>query len=625
MPMIVLGVLSVCQLTFLPGLLVLRLARLHAIPNRAAVVFGISLVVNYLVVLGWVVLGIYTRPVVLGMFALEIAALAWVLRHELLRRIGGAEPESARTEGRRDATASFVWVAAFWLGLIGVVFAVWTYGGRFDPVFTQWDAVVSWDRWAIDWSRGILPRLTQHYPQLIPANWSFTYQFIGTSDVKGFARWFMGAFEVAIPLTLLLAGVRRRSAGYLLGSALAARLMWVLGSRGSGYVDTAVAWLGLLAVVMVLEAREADDDRQRARILVLGGLFAAAAAVTKQAGLWIAIAYPFMALAVAPRGGEPRPRRRAAAAAVFAIYAIYAVVILPWYLYKEIAIRAGADASEIGAVIGAVHGGRTYAERAWFGIGILNDALRVGPVPGALLGSLLLVAMLYGCRDRAGRWLTALVAPYLVLWMLFWSYDARNLTIALPLLGLAAGLGVQRLMLDLSGASRAGDTARPELPLPAAWYARAGGGVLARARALRPIHAVLLCVIVLALLPLKYGDERLVREAIAAQRRLGEPDLDEALYAYQAEIGFAGRVLTDYQFMGALPEIGRYYELGYSNQAEFIEHAKRPEIAYVLYCSEWARPEVAAYFHGLIARGKASRVLHGGCWEMVTTCRGPCD
>ena len=39
---------------------------------------------------------------------------------------------------------------------------------QFGQIFQQWDAVISWNRWAIDWSANRLPTFTSLYPQLLP-------------------------------------------------------------------------------------------------------------------------------------------------------------------------------------------------------------------------------------------------------------------------------------------------------------------------------------------------------------------------------------------------------------------------------------------------------------------------
>lgn len=52
----------------------------------------------------------------------------------------------------------------------------------------------------------------------------------------------------------------------------------------------------------------------------------------------------------------------------------------------------------------------------------------------------------------------------------------------------------------------------------------------------------------------------LVRRQDRLQRRICWPEVDDMLYAYQRGHGFEGKVLTDYQPMRCLPEVGEYYQ-----------------------------------------------------------------
>src|SRR3990172_11279363 len=87
--MLLLGVLSVLQLTLLPGLLLIRLfPGKRSLIQQFAYLFLLSLLANYGAVLLLVTVGLYLRPVVLALFALECAALAWLNRDQL-KKVGG--------------------------------------------------------------------------------------------------------------------------------------------------------------------------------------------------------------------------------------------------------------------------------------------------------------------------------------------------------------------------------------------------------------------------------------------------------------------------------------------------------------------------------------------------------
>jgi hypothetical protein len=619
--MIVLGALSLLQVALLPGLILARAARVRGGPATLLVAFGASLLINYLAVLALTVLGIYTRPVVLGAFALELVALGLLARDGLRGPVGALRPAGSPRAWLRDhlhvgsAGSGAARVVALAGALFTVLHAFLVYGRQFGEIFLHWDAVVSWDHWAVEWAGGALPRLTQHYPQLLPANLSLIYQFQGTSEVKYFARWFMGAFEVAIPLALFMAAVSRRSTGLFVGTILGGRLMWLMGSRAAGYADTPVACFLTLSVVCLLVAdHRTRQGRAPGAVVFLGGVFAAAAAVTKQAGLWIALCYPLLALIVLPSGPG---RLRTSASVIGGILLVDALVVLPWYLFKEFAIRAGVDGSELAATTVAAHHGRSLAERVAFAIQLLDGRLRHGPIPGSAVAVAIALLALLGGRGRLGRTLVLLViVPYVLLWLALWSYDERNLVFVLPLAGVMAGLGLVRLatggraMADAAGPRAAEAAAAPVTGVP---RREAPRGILALPA------AVLLLPLGLALGALALGadDEALRRSALEQQRRIGLPALNERLYAYEAGTGFRGKILTDYQMLLALPGIGRHFLLGYTSQPGFVTESQRPEVGYVLYSREWSHPQVRAHFSQAIASGAMTRIFEQDGWTLA--------
>ena len=165
-------------------------------------------------------------------------------------------------------------------------------------IFQEWDSVVSWNRWAIDWAANHLPRSTAEYPQLLPCNLSLSYVFIQDSSIWFFAKGWLFLFCLFVLLAMFDLGRQTGQAGYFLGVLLTyALLIGVLRFRyiSSGYADMPVASMAYAGVYALLVARGAAgagpaNEIRRARRAALRG-----AALTKQAGLLVAAVYPLLA------------------------------------------------------------------------------------------------------------------------------------------------------------------------------------------------------------------------------------------------------------------------------------------------------------------------------------------
>ena len=158
--MLWLGLLSIVQVAFLPGYLALRAARLtEGLWRTLMLSFALSLVINHFLVLALVLVGCYRPGVVYAVFAVELAlpsgprGVARLSAGERLTgwrfgsggRRGGrsrAAGPSARLRGGLPADCRLCRPRAYHAG----------------DIFQQWDAVVSWNRWAIDWAANGLPR-----------------------------------------------------------------------------------------------------------------------------------------------------------------------------------------------------------------------------------------------------------------------------------------------------------------------------------------------------------------------------------------------------------------------------------------------------------------------------------
>ncbi|MHB8089233.1 MAG: hypothetical protein ACYDH2_13385 [Anaerolineaceae bacterium] len=333
-----LGILSLLQLTLVPGLILVKVFKIHGFWENLIAAIGLSQLFNYLFVVIATLLKIYTQTTVLVLIGIE-AILLLVFYYSTLRwnlaiiiNPGGITAFfdeyivkiPVKVEWKRKVFKFFYYLA-FVVAVLCLIRYFFLYITQPTQVFTRWDAVVSWDNWATQWYQGVFPLHTEHYPQLWTTNLSIPYQFIGTTEVKYFSKYFANLIEFFIVFMVFILGVKKRSVGYLLGVFFTSWLMYVFGSQGSGYADSPVAFWGLLTFSCLLLADGREDDD---KLILLGAFFVSGAALTKQAGLWLVLTYPILVAILKNK------TTKKSSTIVIQTFLIMLIMIAPWYVFK---------------------------------------------------------------------------------------------------------------------------------------------------------------------------------------------------------------------------------------------------------------------------------------------------
>jgi len=340
--MIFLGIASLLQAAFLPGFLVLRLLGLCgrcSTSGTLVLAFGLSLIFNHFLVWTLVTFGLFIQSVVLAIFGLEMLLFLLVLGPALM--------------GYYDLSASkyrlYTWLAEFFrqestpqrivdwiavvLALFFCLFYLRLFGQSLKVPFQEWDVVNVWTKWADVWFSGEVP-LARSYPQLIPMNWAISYAFVGSDLMQVFPKMLMGMFPVYILLTIVFLARATKESGYsyaLVGSAiLLNQYSWFL---TSGHVDIPVAFFGLLSVSCLVAARSNHYAAQWEKFLLLGGIFAAGAALTKQSGFFIVLLYPALAYLLIFKDKNRGNVRKAAWFTAWLV-AGFCLMLAPWYMSR---------------------------------------------------------------------------------------------------------------------------------------------------------------------------------------------------------------------------------------------------------------------------------------------------
>lgn len=459
--MLFLGILGIFQVFLLPGFILFNFLPFKARwPARLIAIVTSSLVINYCLVFLLALLGLYTRPAILVIMAVEFGAIIWQRRGRLIQPLGhwlsdrfqaffrfvDGLHESFTKDKNQPALAVIAKYAYILLSLILAFIALqwiiklflWNIGTIFD----SYDSIAQWNRWALHWSGNMLPRNTWRYPQLLPANWSIIYTVIGNTIIQIFAQSAAPVFAVFIVAMIVDLGFAEKNPGFFLGAAVTyLTFKKFLGPYViEALADLPASFFAFSAVYLLYLFHQNEKEEQYQRNLGIYSVIAASgAAVTKQVGLafltLFAIMYFFFGLLPTIR----KDRKSFNKLLLFSL-AIVIAIVLPWYAYKQIQIWQGLEKSEVTMIIGAT-------EHAAGTAGLLSRFLAIPEFLGKYFYLLLLILTLTPFVTSFQRALNlGLIFPLLSAWALVASYDFRNLSIVLPLFGVSSGLSIQFLV-----------------------------------------------------------------------------------------------------------------------------------------------------------------------------------
>jgi hypothetical protein len=309
-------------------------------------------------------------------------------------------------------------------------------------IFREWDAIFSWNIWAIDFYNNKIPSVTYHYPQLIPANWSISY-VLCEYPFQFISKALMPLFLILPVYSFIIIGLTQRSYAFIYSIFFLFqgfnRLNWT-----DGCVDVPVAFFSILVLISLIMIRKHDDETDKHKQILLSTLFVCGAAVTKQAGLYIVAVYPFL-LYILTSESYLRDKKKILFQGLFFLSMII-LIVLPYYLYAESSIRNGTSASEINYVTNEIYKGASYSEK------FLNACTlffkRV--FTSKLIFIIAILPFLVSFTNRTFRLLNfVFVIPYFLIWAIFFSYDLRNAAIMIPYFCLAIGAGLEIILCKL--------------------------------------------------------------------------------------------------------------------------------------------------------------------------------
>jgi hypothetical protein len=553
-----LSVIAFLQMTFVPGFIVLKYSRITLESKLQAVVytFAFSALMNYLLVYLLTVIKIY-KPITIYIILLIEMLLLIYYRIRSGKTPGFRINFKAPFDFSRKLSNSTspLYIVAFLLSIVVIIKLFYIFISQLDATFRLGDAVKGWNEFALDWFHNRLPVNTWFYPQLIPANWSLAYSIMRNPGIQAAARSIMPLFSILTAFLFLDLGLRKKNAIYLWGLIFYGIIIFYLYPPAyivGGLMDIPVAFFAFLSFyVPHLHHAESPFPIKHAWLAVI---FASTAAVTKQAGLYILIIILAWIFRLLFKNRTSLPGKTIIKTTAV-ILLIISVIVFSWYFYRLVSLHKGAGQSGIKIVSQNVHKNRPYVERLQFGF---NKIIHAGGKKknAAVYVYLALILLIFSLFPRNTRYVTLFVViPFTLIWGLFFSYDFRNLTMAVPFMALSMAAGSQ-------------------------WFFKSLFRKWERLPGLRLSFWHLVCLLIPLLIILNFTlfkQDKLIDNQLAKQRLIGDVQFNNRLYRYYEKYGLKGKVFSKYPYFRHLPVLRDYWAPEREDQEVhyFIEDFKR--------------------------------------------------
>ncbi|MFV9924251.1 MAG: hypothetical protein AB8U93_00260 [Francisella endosymbiont of Hyalomma scupense] len=155
-------------------------------------------------------------------------------------------------------------------------------------VFIDWDALVSWNRWAIELAQNKYYPMDTAYPILLPSIWSLIYKLQGTTQVNIIAKFSL-LYPILIVLLMILSIYRKISKISAVSFLIMIYSHMITPAATSGYMDYPIAFVGSFSLLLLYLAENNKKEYTFTIYICLAIIIAGISIIIKQSGIFFFI------------------------------------------------------------------------------------------------------------------------------------------------------------------------------------------------------------------------------------------------------------------------------------------------------------------------------------------------
>ncbi|HAC62404.1 MAG TPA: hypothetical protein DCF68_02420 [Cyanothece sp. UBA12306] len=569
--------IALLQVCFIPGLIIISKLRFkNNIFLFVSIIFALSLVTNYLWVLSLTTLKILSWKITCAFLIIE-----FIYIFVFIKSISQQIRESLQiTKLQIQAIIKpkhnyYLLIFLSTVLIISTSFLLRNINDRIFgtiQVFTAWDAVVSWNRWAVSWSQNQFPTLTWEYPQLIPANWALTYLILGNEKIEFVAKNLMYLFPVFGLISFVGLSLYMSKIEIILGAIFSVYLIEVSQAmiHQVGYVDIPVS---IFAAILFSSGFNVnlfnEQDKFPLKTLLVLGTIGGGAIAIKQTG-----AFVFASFIIIFYINQLRKRSFKSQLICLTILIIPAIAIgSSWYVLKYFLIQ---DFSS--NYVQLVSDPQLHQESFIF-------KRMTSSFEKYFSSYFLIFSVILSLIPRFGKlnFLTHIVWFYLIPWTLIWSaffsYDNRNLFPVYTSLGLVSGANLYFLLANVI-------TRIKPIKVLAIKYINHKNNSSLSFLSFFIILSLLISIYLNVYVQNNYNSFYLTRQQEAKLER-GSYTINRKILKYfqsKEKSDLLLKVATDYQYLGFIPGLKPRYKYYNLNQEDHQNLAiQDQEVGYLLF------------------------------------------